>query len=131
MRSADQTMRLTFPGGEGRPDEARSDAIPIRGLAGDLPVSFAPNGGAVPGDRIVGILTPGVGVTIYPIQSAALAAFDNEPERWIDVRWDVEAAQRRALPGPPRAAIHQRAGRASPRSPRSSPTTTATSTTSR
>ncbi|MDP4022463.1 bifunctional (p)ppGpp synthetase/guanosine-3',5'-bis(diphosphate) 3'-pyrophosphohydrolase [Methylobacterium sp. NEAU 140] len=90
VRSPDQTMRLTFPGGEG--GDAKSGAIPIRGLDGDLPVTFAPNGGAVPGDRIVGILTPGVGVTVYPIQSAALAAFDNEPERWLDVRWDTEAS---------------------------------------
>src|SRR5438477_2588081 len=36
-------------------------AIPIRGINGDLPVRFAPEGGAVPGDRIVGILTPGEG----------------------------------------------------------------------
>ncbi|GJE76392.1 MULTISPECIES: RelA/SpoT family protein [Methylorubrum] len=89
-RSGDQTMRLTFSG-----DGSGPGAIPIRGLAGDLPVSFAPNGGALPGDRIVGILTPGVGVTIYPIQSAALAAFDNEPERWLDVRWDVEDSNER------------------------------------
>jgi GTP pyrophosphokinase len=53
-------------------------------------VRFAPEGGAVPGDRIVGILTPGEGITIYPIQSPALAAFDNEPNRWLDVRWDVD-----------------------------------------
>ncbi|MFJ5369962.1 RelA/SpoT family protein [Bosea sp. CER48] len=73
------------------PGEAPSDsAIPIRGLGRDLPVRFAPHGGAVPGDRIVGILTPGEGVTIYPIQSPALAAFDNEPERWLDVRWDLD-----------------------------------------
>jgi len=64
--------------------------IPIRGLNADIPVRFAPEGGAIPGDRIVGILTPGEGVTIYPIQSGALAAFDNEPDRWIDVRWDVD-----------------------------------------
>ncbi|CAO4192742.1 RelA/SpoT family protein [Methylorubrum extorquens] len=92
-RSKDQTMRLTFSG-EAEAASALA-SIPIRGLAGDLPVSFAPNGGALPGDRIVGILTPGVGVTIYPIQSAALAAFDNEPERWLDVRWDVEGSQER------------------------------------
>jgi GTP pyrophosphokinase len=53
-------------------------------------VRFAPNGGAVPGDRIVGILTPGEGVTIYPIVSPDLADFDNAPERWIDVRWDID-----------------------------------------
>ena len=71
-------------------DEVSSNAIPIRGLNGDLPVRFAPNGGAVPGDRIVGILTPGEGITIYPIQSPALTAFDDQPERWLDVRWDLD-----------------------------------------
>jgi guanosine-3',5'-bis(diphosphate) 3'-pyrophosphohydrolase len=65
-------------------------AIPIRGINTDLPVRFAPNGGAVPGDRIVGIMTPGEGITIYPIQSEALKQFEDEPERWLDVRWDVD-----------------------------------------
>lgn len=74
------------------------DAIPIRGLAADMPVRFDPQGGALPGDRIVGILTPGEGVTIYPIQSPSLAAFDNEPERWLDVRWDVTEGDTRRFP---------------------------------
>jgi guanosine-3',5'-bis(diphosphate) 3'-pyrophosphohydrolase len=65
-------------------------AIPIRGMNTDLPVRFAPNGGAVPGDRIVGILTPGEGITIYPIQSPVLKEFEDVPERWLDLRWDVE-----------------------------------------
>src|ERR1700726_2254533 len=64
--------------------------IPIRGINTDLPVRFAPNCGAVPGDRIVGILTPGEGVTIYPIQSPALKDFEDAPERWLDLRWDVD-----------------------------------------
>nr|AAF04327.1 RelA/SpoT homolog [Bradyrhizobium japonicum] len=45
---------------------------------------------AVPGDRIVGIVTPGEGITIYPIQAPALKDFEEEPERWLDVRWDIE-----------------------------------------
>jgi GTP diphosphokinase / guanosine-3',5'-bis(diphosphate) 3'-diphosphatase len=65
-------------------------AIPIRGINTDLPVRFAPLGGAVPGDRIVGIMTPGEGITIYPIQSDALKQFEDEPERWLDVRWDID-----------------------------------------
>jgi len=73
-------------------------AIPIRGINFDLPVSFAREGGAVPGDRIVGILTHGEGITIYPIQSPALAAYDNEPERWLDVRWDVDEGKRARYP---------------------------------
>jgi GTP diphosphokinase / guanosine-3',5'-bis(diphosphate) 3'-diphosphatase len=76
-------------------NEAEGPAIPIRGINGELPVRFAPEGGAVPGDRIVGILTPGEGVTIYPIQSAALSEFEDKPERWLDVRWDEEGAPQR------------------------------------
>ncbi len=68
---------------------AAGGPIPIRGLHGDLPVRFAP-GGAVPGDRIVGILTPGEGITIYPIQSMALKEYDDKPDCWLDVRWDIE-----------------------------------------
>ena len=67
-----------------------AEGIPIRGINSDLPVRFAPNGGAVPGDRIVGIMTPGEGITIYPIQSPTLQQYEDEPERWLDVRWDVD-----------------------------------------
>ena len=85
-------------GGDGGSVDAGHAAIPIRGIGGDLPVQFAPNGGAVPGDRIVGILTPGVGITIYPIQSPALTAFDDQPERWLDVRWDIDEAHPQRFP---------------------------------
>jgi GTP pyrophosphokinase len=72
--------------------------IPIRGTGGDLPVRFAPMGGAVPGDRIVGIVTPGEGITIYPIQSPALKEFDDTPERWLDVRWDIDESAPQRFP---------------------------------
>ncbi len=77
--------------------EAGQGALPIRGVSGDLPVRFAPEG-AVPGDRIVGILHPGSGITIYPIQSPALTAFDDQPERWIDVRWDIDEHMKERFP---------------------------------
>jgi (p)ppGpp synthase/HD superfamily hydrolase len=70
--------------------DAQGPAIPIRGINGDLPVRFSPRGGAVPGDRIVGILTAGEGITIYPIQSPSLRDFEDVPERWIDLRWDTD-----------------------------------------
>ncbi len=75
--------------------DSTGPAIPIRGISGDLPIRFAPDGGAVPGDRIVGIVSPGEGITIYPIQSQALAEFEDKPERWLDVRWDAEESVRR------------------------------------
>jgi len=82
-----------------KPEPTRSpSAIPIRGINSGLPVKFAPNGGAVPGDRIVGIITPGEGITIYPIQSPALKDFEEEPERWLDVRWDVDETTPQRFP---------------------------------
>ncbi|HRJ69147.1 MAG TPA: bifunctional (p)ppGpp synthetase/guanosine-3',5'-bis(diphosphate) 3'-pyrophosphohydrolase [Beijerinckiaceae bacterium] len=92
LRSADN-LKFKVPG-----QASTAQSIPIRGLTGELPVQFAPNGGAVPGDRIVGILTPGEGITIYPIQSPALTAFDDEPWRWLDVRWDLEEGGRMRFP---------------------------------
>jgi RelA/SpoT family (p)ppGpp synthetase len=86
---------LIFKVPEGKESD---DAIPIRGVTGELPVSFAPNGGAVPGDRIVGIMTPGEGITIYPIQSPALKAFEETPDNWLDVRWDVEEESPQRFP---------------------------------
>ncbi|MFC4172828.1 RelA/SpoT family protein [Microvirga sp. GCM10011540] len=98
--------RAGADGQSGKPNGAAKDGsgdhasggIPIRGLNPDMPIRFSPEGGAVPGDRIVGILTPGEGVTIYPIQSPSLAAYDNEPDRWIDVRWDLETHDPQRFP---------------------------------
>ena len=68
------------------------------GLSPDLPVRYAPNGGAVPGDRIVGIFTPNEAITVYPIQSPDLTAYDDQPERWLDVRWDIADGERPFFP---------------------------------
>ena len=68
-----------------------ADALQIRGAASDVSVSFGA-AGAVPGDRIIGIMEPGKGITIYPIQSPMLTKYDDEPDRWIDVRWDMDEA---------------------------------------
>ena len=65
---------------------AMADNLPIRGVDLDLPVDFASTG-AVPGDRIVGIMRPGHGITIYPIEHPALQRL--EECEWVDVRWDV------------------------------------------
>ncbi len=92
-------MIFQMPGRSSRKDKSqpKDGALPIRGVRGDLPVTFAPEG-AVPGDRIVGIIQPGAGITIYPIQSPSLTAFDDQPERWIDVRWDIDENNRERFP---------------------------------
>ena len=44
----------------------------------------------MPGDRIVGIVTTGKGVTIHTIDCETLETFADTPERWLDVAWDVD-----------------------------------------
>ncbi len=98
-------LRFRIPGFGGGASAAEPESsIPIRGMNSDLPVRFAPDGGAVPGDRIVGIVSPGEGITIYPIQSPALKAFDDQPERWLDVRWDIDEGTTQRFPA--RIAVH-------------------------
>ncbi len=81
-------MKFRWPGSaEAQPDGA-AQAVKIRGLKGDLPVSFG-DAGAVPGDRIVGIMTPGQGIRIYQIHSPKLQRFDDRTDLWMDVTWDI------------------------------------------
>ena len=74
---------------------AGDHAIPIRGLIPGMAVHFATCCHPLPGDRIVGIVTTGKGVTIHTIDCDMLQQFEATPERWIDVAWTVngEAAE--------------------------------------
>lgn len=77
--------------------EPDKNAMPIRGFDTNMGVEFGPSG-AVPGDRIIGILEPGQGIVIYPIQAPQLTSFEDEPERWIDIRWDLDEASENRFP---------------------------------
>ena len=84
------TRAYNLPLGRKKDIEAPASALPIRGVRGGLPVKFSAEYGVVPGDRIVGILSPGEGVTIYPIHADILQKYEDETHRWIDVDWDVD-----------------------------------------
>ncbi len=66
-------------------------ALPIRGLIPGMAVHYARCCHPIPGDRIVGIVTTGKGVTIHTIDCETLESFHESPERWIDVSWDPDA----------------------------------------
>jgi GTP pyrophosphokinase len=72
----------------GRAGKLDGEQITIRGLIPGMAVHFARCCHPLPGDRIVGIITTGKGVTIHTIDCATLESFSEAPERWIDVGWD-------------------------------------------
>jgi guanosine-3',5'-bis(diphosphate) 3'-pyrophosphohydrolase len=80
--------------GQELPERAnwQSAEIPIRGLTDGMAVHHAKCCHPLPGDRIVGILTPGKGVAIHTKDCETLESFADTPERWIDVGWDIGPA---------------------------------------
>jgi guanosine-3',5'-bis(diphosphate) 3'-pyrophosphohydrolase len=80
----DRVMSLKFRADS---EPKGGSGLAIRGVNDDLPVSFEP-GGAVPGDRIVGVMIPGEGIRIFQIHSPRLREYEHEG--WIDVTWDVD-----------------------------------------
>jgi GTP diphosphokinase / guanosine-3',5'-bis(diphosphate) 3'-diphosphatase len=92
--ATDATQRPTVAGavvGNG----VAAIGIPIRGLRNDINVTME-DGGALPGDRVVGVLDGSGGVRIFQIHSPRLQDF--EAARWIDVTWDVDPEKPERFP---------------------------------
>ncbi len=105
LTGARDVFSAVFPGHRSPNQEAelaKKKALPSTRVTGDAPVAIRGMipGMAVhlarcchplPGDRIVGIVTTGKGVTVHTIDCETLEAFAETPERWLDIAWDNQA----------------------------------------
>jgi Guanosine polyphosphate pyrophosphohydrolases/synthetases len=41
------------------------------------------------GDNIVGIVTAGIGVAVHTIDCQTLTSYEDTPDRWLNVSWDL------------------------------------------
>ena len=73
---------LADPDGE-KVDRARA----VIGLEPGQSFDRAPCCNPLPGERIVGITFRGKGVTVHAIDCDRLTAYEDKPERWLDLRW--------------------------------------------
>ncbi len=93
LRQAQRAPRMVLPPARGpnrsviNKPEGKS-GVPINGLVAGMAVHYAGCCHALPGDRIVGIVTTGKGVTIHTRDCQTLESFSATPERFIDVDWD-------------------------------------------
>jgi GTP pyrophosphokinase len=85
----DEAKVLPFPAKPRAKGKERP--LPIRGLIPGLAVHFARCCHPLPGDRIVGIVTTGKGVTVHTLDCETLESFSETPERWLDISWGDEA----------------------------------------
>ena len=70
--------------------KGKASPLPIRGLIPGMAIHYAGCCHPLRGDRIVGIVTTGKGVTIHTIDCESLESFNSMPERWLDVSWNDE-----------------------------------------
>jgi GTP pyrophosphokinase len=89
LKASDSSGQLI---GQGQDGDAKRRSIPIRGLIPGMAVHYASCCHPLPGDRIVGIQTAGKGVAVHTIDCETLESFQEMPERWVDVAWDLASA---------------------------------------
>ncbi|WP_422366442.1 RelA/SpoT family protein [Pelagibius sp.] len=100
-----EVVTAVFPGAKEDPNTAKvvplarartrsgkghETSVPIKGLIPGMAVHYAHCCHPLPGDRIVGIVTTGKGVTVHTIDCDTLESFHATPERWVDLSWDVD-----------------------------------------
>ena len=93
--STSEMVELAFPGVDDPGRQASSnpdgDAAPSL-IAGDeltagVTMHLAECCSPLPGDRIVGVLIPERGIEVHVIDCARLADYEDQSDRWIDLRW--------------------------------------------
>jgi GTP pyrophosphokinase len=68
-------------------------AISIKGLTEGISYTLGQCCHPLPGDRIVGVMTPGQGAVIHTIDCAELEKAQSQMEDWLDVSWGAHAAE--------------------------------------
>ncbi len=77
---------------QGQGIKKKDKPIAIKGLIPGMAIHYARCCHPLPGDRIVGIITTGKGVTIHTIDCETLESYSDQPERWLDVGWGDDAS---------------------------------------
>jgi GTP pyrophosphokinase len=85
----DRTQKVV-PLVKARSKAGKDFSVPIRGLIAGMAGHFAGCCHPLPGERIVGIVSTGKGVTIHTIDCETLESFAEMPERWLDVSWETD-----------------------------------------
>lgn len=78
-------FKFRLPGGQSRSIKRFTSMV---GFDFNMPVIVSREG-VVPGDRLIGIFDTGGTMTVFPVDSDALAEYHDKDVGWIDVRWEL------------------------------------------
>jgi GTP pyrophosphokinase/guanosine-3',5'-bis(diphosphate) 3'-pyrophosphohydrolase len=85
--TASEVIEAIYPELATQTTEEIDERHSVAGLAADQSFRRANCCQPVPGERIVGITYRGQGVVIHAIDCPALAEFEEQPQRWVDLHW--------------------------------------------
>ncbi len=85
--SAQNVLNAIYPDLVDDKGEEIAVDLAVIGLAADQSLDRAPCCQPLPGERIVGITYRGQGVVVHAIDCESLQAFDDQPQRWLDLHW--------------------------------------------
>lgn len=88
----EENQQLSFPPKEQKTPEEGS--LSLKGLIPGMAVHYAGCCHPLPGDKIVGIVVTGKGITVHTYDCHNLEQFSNQPERWIDVEWNKDKSEK-------------------------------------
>ena len=68
--------------------KTKKNHLNINGAIPGMAIHFAHCCSPLPGERIVGIVTSGKGITVHSLDCFSLEKFHDVPERWLDISWE-------------------------------------------
>jgi GTP pyrophosphokinase/guanosine-3',5'-bis(diphosphate) 3'-pyrophosphohydrolase len=86
-QSARETVRILFPDIKDDKNTHVDHQRAVIGLNTGQSFTRRPCCEPLPGERIVGILTAGSGVSVHAINCDSLERFEEKPELWVDLHW--------------------------------------------
>ena len=82
-----EVVQAVYPNLRPKPGEHVDRKRAVMGLEAGQSFDRSPCCQALPGERIVGITFRGQGVKIHTIDCERLSHYEDQPERWLDLRW--------------------------------------------
>ncbi len=95
-----------------RPMEVEKAKLYVRGgdLTAGVALHFAECCSPIPGDRIIGVQTPGKGIVIHTIDCETLAQAETEDDVWVDLAWTPTAMNKTLAVGRLLATVENKRG---------------------
>ena len=82
-----EVVQSVYPDLTPKKGEVIDESRAVVGLDAGQSFTRAPCCNPLPGERIVGITYRGEGVTVHAIDCEKLSLYEDQPDRWIDLRW--------------------------------------------